>query len=391
MIVLLFIYYFILTVMIISANWLFLLTCFSWFYQPKKDKQAPLLRLGVLIPAHNEETGIGRTLDTLSFISYPAELLQIFVLADNCSDNTSFAAIRDGVLVVERVEPELAGKGAALNWFLTKRQDLYEDLDGLVFIDADSRPDKNMFKELSASLSHPEVAVVQGFNSVANGQKNYRTALLEAAFNVFNHLRMAGSCRLFGSAPLKGLGMAFRIKIVKKYGWPATSMVEDQELSLLLEQDNIAVHYNPQAIIRSAMESDAAVAEKQRVRWEGGRFGLTEKYAPVFISKICKGQWRFFPPLMELIIPPLSLLVFCNGLLAVLAYVLFPSTLLVVVIIAIELGLYVVSGQLQRGLSLKGWVYLLTAPLFIIWKLSIYIKLLFSTKRITWGRIKRDE
>ena len=143
----------------------------------------------------------------------------------------------------------------------------------------------------------------------------------------------AGSCRLFGSAPLKGLGMAFRIEIVKKYGWPATSMVEDQELSLLLEQDNIAVHYNPQDIIRSAMKSDAAVAEKQRVRWEDGRFGLIEKYAPVF----------------------------------------FPATLIVVLMIAIELCLYVISGQLQRGLSLKGWVYLLTAPLFIIWKLSIYI------------------
>ena len=104
----------------------------------------------------------------------------------------------------------------------------------------------------------------------------------------------AGSCRLFGSAPLKGLGMAFRIEIVKKYGWPATSMVEDQELSLLLEQDNIAVHYNPQDIIRSAMKSDAAVAEKQRVRWEDGRFGLIEKYAPVFFVKYVKGNGSFF-------------------------------------------------------------------------------------------------
>jgi len=385
-----FIYYTFLILAVFFTSWLLLITCFSWFHRSKIAKIAPLLHLGVLIPAHNEEKGIVRTLDALTAADYPSKLIDVFVLADNCSDETArVAAARAGVHVIERCEPAVMGKGAALDWFLKKKQRLYGKLDGLVFIDADSIPDRNMLKELSASLSHPEVSVVQGFNTVLNAGENYRTALLAAAFNVFNHLRMAGNYRLFGSASLKGLGMAFRTDILKKYGWPAKSMVEDQELSLLLGQENIPVHYNPQAIIRSEMETDGLQAEKQRVRWEGGRIGLINKYVPRFLLRLFKGQLSVIPQLMELIIPPLSLLVFLTVVLFGLSLAAFPQSIAWVIMIIAVLCFYVASAQLQRGLDIKCWAYLLTAPVFVVWKLCIYVKMIFNGQAKTWGRTMR--
>lgn len=390
MIVLESIYYSFLILAGFCAGWLFLITCFSWFYRPKVIKNAPFLHLGVLIPAHNEEKGIVHTLDALAAADYPSRLLDVFVLADNCSDNTAQAAVRQGVHVIERFAPSEAGKGAALDWFLKTKQGLYEKLDALVFIDADSIPDRDMLLELSASLSHPEVKVVQGFNTVSNARENYRTALCAAAFNVFNHLRMAGNCSLFGSAPLKGLGMAFRVEVLKNNGWPAKSVVEDQELSLLLEQENIAVHYNPQAIIRSEMETDGVRAEKQRLRWEGGRFGLMRKYVPLFLCRIFNGQLGLIPPLVELAIPPLSLLVVLTAVLLGVSIVAFAESTFWVLVIMAALCIYVVSAQLQRGLDIKCWGYLMTAPLFVAWKLCIYMKMLFNGKVLSWGRTTRD-
>lgn len=371
------------------ASWLFLLTCFSWFHRPKVARDTPPLHLGVLIPAHNEEKGIVRTLDSLTAADYPQELLEIFVIADNCSDKTAEAARGRGVHVVERCAPDGMGKGAALDWFLKTKQELYEKLEGLVFIDADSLPDVEMLKELSASLSHPDVKVVQGFNTVSNAGENYRTALFAAAFNVFNHLRMAGSCRLFGSSTLKGLGMAFSVEILKKFGWPAQSIVEDQELSLLLEQEKISVHYNPQAIIRSDMETDSSAAEKQRIRWEGGKFELMRKYVPQLAGKLFNGQMSLMPAAMELIIPPLSLLVFFNLILFGGSLILFSESMVWVLFIAAMLCIYVFSAQLQRGLDLKCWLYLMTAPVFIGWKLGVYAKMITTRQVHTWGRISR--
>ena len=255
----------------IVTGWFLLLTIGSWCFTAKTDRSAPLKKLGVIIPAHNEALQIRATIENVQRCSYPAELLHIVVLADNSIDQTASLARSTGVTVVERHDSQLPGKGQALNWFLKNCQDSYSHLEGIVFIDADVMPDKDMFKQLSASLAHPDVHVVQGFNGVANPYENWRTALNTAAFNVFNHLRMAGNNYFFGTAMLKGLGMAFDTAILKKYGWPAHSVVEDVEFSIMLLEDKVPVHYNPAAIITSEMAVSRAQADGQRRPLGGGK------------------------------------------------------------------------------------------------------------------------
>ena len=373
----------------VATGWLVLLTFGAWRYRALTDPAAPLLTLGVIIPACNEELQIAQTIANVRRCDYPAERLRLIVIADNCSDATAQYARAAGARVVERQNLQQRGKGQALDWFLKHCQNLYACVDGLVFVDADVQPERNMFRELSASLAHPAVQVVQGFNGVANPDDNWRTALNAAAFNVFNHLRMAGNCQLFGSAMLKGLGMAFKTELLSKYGWPAHSVVEDMEFTLQLTADRVAIHYNPAAIITSEMAASRAQADSQRRRWEGGRLRLARQVLPGLFGKLLAGQFRQLPLIMDLLIPPLSLLVMLLSGWTLLAWGFFPTLLPLCLLLVLCVTGYVVSGQLQRKMPLRHWGYLLAAPLFVAWKLLVYASMLFDKKKDTWVRTLR--
>lgn len=385
------IYVIFLVLLIISFGWLLLLTIGSWLYRPKRNPGAPLLKLGVIVPSHNEELGIRSTIDAVRSCDYPEELLKIMVIADNCTDRTAEIARECGVITIERTDLTNRGKGQALDWFLKNKQDLYADLDGISFVDADVIPDRNMFKELSYGLSVPGTQIVQGFNGVANELENWRTALNSAAFNVFNHLRMAGNNLLFGTAVLKGLGMAFKTDILVRYGWPAHSVVEDLEFTLILLEDDIGIQYMPQAIITSEIAGSRKQADSQRQRWEGGRFKLAAQLLPQLLKKFVSGKFRFLHAIMDLVIPPLALLVALLFVTSCIGFLFFPATTPLLLSFFVILLFYVASGQLQRKAGLKLWLYLITAPAFILWKLLIYVKMIFSKQDSTWVRTIRKK
>lgn len=389
MVLLTLLYTLILSLLAVSISWLLLLTIGSWLYKPQRDPSAPLLKLGVIIPAHNEELGIQTTIEAIRECDYPQELLTIMVIADNCSDRTADIARQSGVIVVERTNPEQIGKGQALDWFLTTKKDLYQNLEAVSFVDADVTPDTNMFKELSAALSSPSTKAVQGFNGVANPLDNWRTALNTAAFNVFNHLRMAGNNKLFGTSMLKGLGMAFTTDVLLKHGWPAHSVVEDVEFSLVLLDDNITIQYNPYAVITSEMATSRKQADSQRLRWEGGRFRLATKIVPQLIAKLLNRHFQYLHFIMDLVIPPLAILVVLLICAFFLALTLFPQSLPLVIGLMVSIIFYIASGQLQRKAGIRLWLYLFTSPAFILWKLFVYIKMIFLQKKLAWTRTTR--
>jgi cellulose synthase/poly-beta-1,6-N-acetylglucosamine synthase-like glycosyltransferase len=373
----------------LACAWLTLLTVAAWFFRRKVNLDAPALKMGVLVPAHNEELQLADTIAAIRRCTYPAGMLEIFIIADNCTDNTADVARAAGVTTVERTNLEMRGKGQALDWFLTSQQPLYASCDAITIIDADVEPEKNYFKELSASLCHDEVQVVQAYNGVSNPYDSWRTALMSAAFNVFNHLRMAGNITLFGTAMLKGNGMAFATEILRKYGWPAHSVVEDVEFSLLLLEDRINVHYNPKAIIRSEMAVSHAQASSQRERWEGGRFALAADLVPRLAKKCLQGEFRFFHALMDLAVPPLSALILAIMAALLLSGILFPATLVFPLLYLVSIIFYVASGQLQMQAPLRLWCYLAAAPLYVLWKLLIYLKMAVVGKGNNWVRTTR--
>ena len=91
------------------------------FYKKKDTKTfEPQKKFAMLVAAHNEEVVIENLVESLKHLDYPKELYDIFVIADNCTDNTAKIARAAGANVFERFNKEKRGKGFALEWMFDK-------------------------------------------------------------------------------------------------------------------------------------------------------------------------------------------------------------------------------------------------------------------------------
>jgi cellulose synthase/poly-beta-1,6-N-acetylglucosamine synthase-like glycosyltransferase len=375
----------------VPSLYLLITTIASFFFKKAEPATNRFLNIGVLIPAHNEGIAVRETIENVLRCDYPANRFEIFVIADNCDDDTADHARNAGSTVFERSDTDNRGKGQALDWFLRNHSSRYRTTDAITIIDADVTPDVNYLREISASLSIPAVSVVQGYNGVNNPSAGWRPALVDAAFNVFNHLRLAGSFILSGSAALKGNGMAFRTPVLERYGWPCHSIVEDLEFTLRLLQDGTAVYYNPDAIVTSEMVTKGSHASSQRARWEGGRFGLVKSMSMPLLRLFTKtGNPKFLHAWADLAIPPLGLLVllFIPGTLAAILlsglWIWIGAAYWLIVIF------YLLSAQIQRKAPFSTWVSLLAAPIYILWKIPIYLKMIIGKQGKGWVRTTRE-
>ena len=119
--------------------------------KPKKYPDAKKNhRYAVLISARNEEKVIGNLVDSIKKQDYPSELIDVFVVADNCTDNTYSVAKNAGAIAYERFNTELKGKSYALDYLLGKINEEYGDkgYEAYFIFDADNLLDKNYIKLL---------------------------------------------------------------------------------------------------------------------------------------------------------------------------------------------------------------------------------------------------
>lgn len=84
--------------------------------RPKLPTAKKNHKFAVFISARNESTVIGNLIHSILKQNYPSELIDIYVIADNCTDHTAQIARDCGAFVIERQNKELIGKGFALNY-----------------------------------------------------------------------------------------------------------------------------------------------------------------------------------------------------------------------------------------------------------------------------------
>jgi len=121
----------------------------------------------IIIPAHNEEKVIGNLINSINELDYPKELYDIYVIEDNCTDNTGKIAKELGCTVYTRNDPTKKTKGYALNWFLAKALEEKKDYDAFAVFDADNVVDKNFLNAMNKKLCQGEI-IVQGYKDIKN-------------------------------------------------------------------------------------------------------------------------------------------------------------------------------------------------------------------------------
>lgn len=361
---------------------------------PRGSDEAGMLnkRIAVLIPAHNEENMIGGTIAALLQSHFPEENLGVYVIADNCSDATVLFSRAAGATVFERHDLENPGKGQALDWALAEYDEELSNYDIISILDADTLAHPLFLAEISGVFESEKVEAVQGYYGTSNVEDGWRPALSEVAFAVSHHLRPLGRNALGSTAGLKGNGMAFRAELLLETGWPAHSLVEDLEFTLMLLERGIRVQYCPSARVAAEMVTKSDAATTQRIRWEGGRGQILRMFGPRLIKQMVSGnRMAALESLGDLLFPPMVLYVL--PCLAALVAAAATGHWIPAAIVAFGLAIipiHVITALLHRGVPGKVWKSLLAVPKFILWKIPVYLKIATKGTGSQWLRTRRE-
>ncbi|UCE02327.1 MAG: glycosyltransferase [Candidatus Latescibacterota bacterium] len=252
------------------------------------QKAAQDLRFAIVVPAHNEERTIAATLHSCQAIDYPADNYDVFVIADNCTDDTAGVVSSHGIHCLVRQDPTRRGKGYALRWAFD--QLLPKGYDAFVVLDADCRIDAyslNVFADEIASRQ----AVLQANNVVSNPDDSAISYAVAVGNAMENHLYYRPKSELGLMVLLRGTGMVFRREVLERYPWGAFSIVEDMDYSISLYKNGLKVKFLSDVAVRSPAPGDSEQLAAQRSRWAGGNVQLGKAGALKLLTEgIGKGK-----------------------------------------------------------------------------------------------------
>lgn len=353
--------------------------------------QAPTHRFIFMIPAHNEERLLPGLLENLRRLDYPQDLSAVHVVADNCTDRTAELARRGGAIVHERTDSERRGKGYALEWLLQRIWESNEPHDALVILDADSIVSANFLRVMDARLARGE-RVVQAYYAVRDPEQSWNAGLRYVALAAIHYLRPQGRMVLGGSVGLKGNGMMFAADVMRKYRWTA-SLTEDIEYHMTLILNGERVTFAPDAFVWAEMPGTLAASQTQNDRWERGRMQMVQHYVPRLLRESFRRRsFLLFDSAVEQLIPPFSIV-------AAISVVYLAAAAALRSVIGVRLGIGIVAGQViyvLAGLVLarapkKVYQALFFAPVFVVWKIWLYLRILMRRERRDWIRTARNE
>jgi cellulose synthase/poly-beta-1,6-N-acetylglucosamine synthase-like glycosyltransferase len=368
------------------------LTSARRFTEPATTMDRDLVqRVVVLVPAHDESTGLKPTLADIKQQLRPSD--RVLVVADNCTDDTVAIALAAGAEVVERRDPARRGKGYALDFGLRYLSSNPPDI--VVMLDADCRLGANAINalvETCAATGRPAQALYL-MSAPVESQINQKVA--EFAWRVKNWLRPLGLMALRLPCQLMGAGMAFPWDIIRSADLASGCVVEDLNLGLDLALNGHAPVFCPTARITSELASSATAARTQRERWEGGHLSLILTRVPRLLCKaLWDRNWNLLALTLDLAVPPLSLLAtIVLGMFAVAAsyaFLGFSTSILALSAAAlVEFVLAAFLAWLKCGRDVVPIGAVLSIPLYVLGKLGFYRVKLAGKSDAHWIRTDR--
>lgn len=347
----------------------------------------------IIVPAHQEEAVITRTVSSLNQLDWPASRRRILVVADNCTDATASLAEAAGALVLTRQNAQARGKGYALR-FAMQRSATDGLADAVVVIDADSTVTPNLLQAYAARLAQGAQAI-QARYGVLNPADSWLIRLVAIAYGAFHDVRSRGRERLVLSCGLRGNGMCFSQQLLQQHPWNAYSLTEDVEYGITLGLNDIRVHYVDEASVDAELPHSMANAASQRQRWEGGRAAIVKTYLKPLLKRALITRKRLCVDLaLDILVPPLATITLLTCLLllcSLITWAIWPNmgiwlwASLVMILIQVA---YVLRGWRLSRLPASALLDLLRAPFFIIWKLMLRVRRASTTQ---WIKTRRND
>jgi len=350
------------------------------------------LPVAILIPAHNEEGGIGATLRSIAPQLAPGD--RLVVIADNCTDDTGRIAQAEGAEVVSRANLNERGKGFALDFGLQHLKSNPPDI--VIMVDADCQVAPAAIDHL-AKLCAGQQRPVQAkylMQNKENAQLKMRVA--EFAWLVKNWVRPKGLSNLGLPCQLMGSGMAFPWSSISKMNLADGHIVEDMKMGLDLARAGVAPIFCPEALVQSSFPTQEEGIRNQRTRWEHGHLGTLLRESPgMFLQGLRAMDLDLMALAIDLCVPPLALLLLQTSASWVIAAVFYAITgciapLFIMSCAAALFGFALLTAWSTHGRRILSFSDLLSACMYPVSKIPLYVQFVFS-RQSEWVRSKRDK
>jgi cellulose synthase/poly-beta-1,6-N-acetylglucosamine synthase-like glycosyltransferase len=213
-----------------------------------------------------------------------------------------------------------------------------------------------------------------------------------AALAAVHYLRPLGRSALALSCGLKGNGMCFSAEVMERFDWRWYTLAEDVEFHLALVGQGIRVEFAAETWVKADMPVTLAQATSQNARWERGRLQLIRTQVPGLLWQgVRHRSWLQIDAALEQLIPPLSV-PFAVGVLVIPIALAVGSPLLAAVAAGCLGGyaLYLLAALALVGASARVYLTLGVAPVYIAWKVALYVQsLLLGDRSVAWVRTAR--
>lgn len=281
---------------------LFILTAVCYFYQilylflplvlkRKPLKSGKLHRYAILIAARNEEKVLPLLLDSIRKQDYPQELLSVYVVADNCTDNTARVAQEYGAWVFSRFDSEKIGKGYALDYLLSQidATDGLDSYDCFLIFDADNL----LQSDYVSQINKVRCAGYEAFCGYRN-TKNFGSNWISSGYGLWyihesTHLNRSRMSIGTGCA-VSGTGFGFTRQVLKQTGgWKFFTLTEDLEFGAWCASHGIRIGYCHDAVLYDEQPLTFCQSWRQRTRWAQGGIQVSFRYIRQLLKGIFTG------------------------------------------------------------------------------------------------------
>ncbi len=245
-------------------------------------------RYAVLVAARNESAVIADLIHSIQVQNYPTELIDVFVIADNCTDDTADVARDAGAIVFPRSNDKQVGKGYALDYGLKAIWDKYADNDYEAYFvfDADNVLDVNYFREMNKTFDGGAKASTSYRNS-----KNFASNWISAGYGVWflREAKFLNQARLSlnTSCAVSGTGFFIAADVLERAGgWKWHLLTEDIEFSTDSIIHGTRIAYCPTAVLYDEQPITFRDSWNQRYRWAKGFYQVFAHYAGGLVKGI---------------------------------------------------------------------------------------------------------
>jgi cellulose synthase/poly-beta-1,6-N-acetylglucosamine synthase-like glycosyltransferase len=239
----------------------------------------PQKRLAAVIAARNEEQVIAHLVETLKKQQYPQSLLDIFVIPNNCTDDTETAARAAGAKIFTCTKP-VKSKGDALEQFFDYIFEENDHYDAFCVFDADNLVEPGFMSAMNNALCEGET-IAQGYRDSKNPAGSWISGCQSIFYWTLNRFLNLARHSMGWSAALNGTGFMVSREVLADGGFRTFTLTEDIEFTTQNIIKGRRVAWVPEAITFDEHPIAFETSWKQRKRWSTGTIQCFAHYAPI--------------------------------------------------------------------------------------------------------------